>query len=106
MVAADVDGAITVVHVEIEYGDALNVSVIQRCDGRYGDAVEQTKAHRAVALCVMPRWSYRAEDTSLRAVQYGVHASKNGPSSKLGSAEARRAHPRIWIQWHNAVFRF
>ena len=88
MVAGDVDGAITVVHVEIEYGDALNVCMIQRGNGRYGDAVEERKTHRAVTLCVMPWRSHGAEDTLPCAVQDRIHASKNCPSSKLGNAEA------------------
>ena len=62
-----IDRAIPVVHVKIQYRHTINAWQVQRVDRRDRDAVQQAKPHGRIELGVVTRWSHRTEHPGLTA---------------------------------------
>src|SRR5664279_2314500 len=74
----DVFGAVAVVHVEVDDGDALQAAYVERVARRDADVVEEAKAHRLVARGVMAGGPHRAERVLGAAVEDRIGRGNGG----------------------------
>ncbi len=93
-------GAVAVMDVEIDHGDAPHLMDLARMQGADGDIVEKTEAHRACPFRVMARRTHRAEgvDGTLGHHQIdGRHHRAGGTPRRIPRAGAEngvRIHRR------------
>lgn len=86
VVLEDIDGAIAVVHVEVEDGHALDVLVSEGGGGSEGDIVVETEAHAGIVFRVMSGRATTGEDSLHVTVEDegdGFFQSSGGESGRL-----------------------
>ncbi len=93
----DVFGAVAVVHVEVDDGDALDAVDGERVRGADRDVVEQAEAHRAVALGVVTRRADRAEGAAALAARDQVGREDQRARRMQRGRQRMRAHRRVRI---------
>ena len=72
IVAENVLGAVAMMHVEIDDGDAFQPMLLERMLGGDGDIVKEAEAHGAAAHRMMPRRAHAAKGIVRLAVQHQV----------------------------------
>ncbi|MNV35487.1 hypothetical protein D3C71_1269350 [compost metagenome] len=86
-------GAIAVVHVEIDDGDALQAIFVTRIGGSDGHVVEQAEAHRGAGGGVVAGRAHRAEGDRVFAEHHRIHRGHTGAGRMQGGAgRAGRGH--------------
>ena len=101
----DVFGAVAMVHIEVDDGDALEAAHVERMAGCDGDVVEEAEAHRLVAGRVVAGRPHRAEGVLDGAVDDRVgrrHRCAGGAHG--GRPGARRGH-RVGVEGARAAAR-
>ncbi len=90
-------GAVAVVHVEIDDGDARQPVGVQRMRRRHGDVVEQAKPHRLVAFGMVTGRADRAEDRPGLAAHHQIDAQHARARRALGGLQGAGGHHGIAV---------
>ena len=102
IVAENVLGAVAMVHVEIDDGDACEPMVLQRVSRRDGNVVEQAEAHRAIARRMVPRRPDAAKSAIRLPVQHQVGGKHRSAGRVQCSVPGMRIHRGVRIQMDGA----
>ena len=93
----DVFGAVAVMHVEVDDGDALQSMRGQRVRGADGDVVEDAESHRAPPLRMMAGRAHRAERGPAFAAHHEVDPMHDGAGRVARSGQRMRIERGIGI---------
>ena len=96
-------GAVAVMHVEIDHGDARQAVRMDGMGGADGDAVEQAEAHGGVAGGMVAGRAHRAEGARCLAAHDRIDGRDHGTSGAPGGLGRFRRHRRVRIKAHEAL---
>ncbi len=90
-------GAVAVVDIEVEHGDALKALVVDGVLSGEGGGVEEAESHGAVGLGVVARWAGEDErsgafcccggDPGWAGGEYGIDGGGGGADGEAGGVE-------------------
>ena len=103
--AENVFGAVAVMHVEIDDGDALEAMLLERVHGGDGDVVEQAEAHGAAAHRMVPRRAHAAKGAVRLPVQHQVGGKHRRAGRVQRGVPGMRIHRGIRVQMNGAALR-
>jgi hypothetical protein len=99
----DILGAVAVVDVEVDDGDALGAIVGPGIVGRDGGGVEQAEAHGAVALGMVTGRAHGAKHIIELTAHHRIDPAGAGAHAAIGRLEALGVHPGIGIERFTAL---
>ena len=91
-------GAVAVMHVEVNYGDALEAVLLDRVRRRHADIVEDAKSHRAAARGVVAAGAHRAKCVFHLARHHLIDRKHTGAGRAQRRVEGMRVHRRIRVK--------